>query len=39
MVFIDIEKGQYTDILKTLPKRLSEISIPVFHNAITLWPR
>jgi predicted O-methyltransferase YrrM len=31
MVFIDIEKKQYTDTLKTLPKRLSEINIPVFQ--------
>jgi len=33
MVFIDVDKKQYADVLELLPRRLSEIGIGVFHNA------
>jgi len=34
MIFVDIDKRQYIDVLKLLPKKLSEIGIGIFHNAI-----
>jgi len=33
-IFIDIEKHRYIDMLKLLPKKLSEIGLAVFHNAL-----
>ena len=34
MVFVDIEKKRYIDILRILPTKLSRIGIAVFHNAL-----
>jgi caffeoyl-CoA O-methyltransferase len=34
LIFIDIEKHRYIDMLKLLPKKLSEIGLAVFHNAL-----
>jgi len=35
MIFIDIDKRQYIDILMILPNKLSKIGIGIFHNSIT----
>jgi predicted O-methyltransferase YrrM len=34
MVFVDIEKNQYKQVLSFLPKKLSKIGIGIFHNAL-----
>jgi predicted O-methyltransferase YrrM len=34
MVFVDIEKKRYVDILRILPTKLSRVGIAVFHNAL-----
>jgi predicted O-methyltransferase YrrM len=34
MIFVDIEKKRYIDILRILPTKLSIIGIAVFHNAL-----
>jgi predicted O-methyltransferase YrrM len=34
MIFVDIDKKQYIDVLKLLPEKLSKIGIGVFHNAL-----
>jgi predicted O-methyltransferase YrrM len=34
MVFVDIEKKRYIDILRILPTKLSRVGIAVFHNAL-----
>jgi predicted O-methyltransferase YrrM len=38
MVFVDIEKKRYIDILRVLPTKLSRIGIAVFHNALVPGP-
>lgn len=34
MIFVDIDKRQYIDVLRILPKKLSRIGIGIFHNII-----
>ena len=34
MVFVDIEKTQYQQVLGLLPRKLSKIGIGIFHNAL-----
>ncbi|AGT35809.1 MULTISPECIES: hypothetical protein [Thermofilum] len=34
LVFVDIEKNQYKQVLSFLPRKLSKIGIGIFHNAL-----
>jgi len=34
MIFVDIDKRRYIDVLEMLPEKLSDIGIGVFHNAL-----
>jgi predicted O-methyltransferase YrrM len=34
LVFVDIDKRRYVDVLKFLPRRLSPIGLAIFHNAL-----
>jgi len=34
MIFVDIDKKQYIDVLRILPEKLSRVGLGIFHNAL-----